>query len=352
MDKIIEDKLSLCCNAPIHETDKSGVYVGDLLLYCEKCRKQIYSFELTKNKKMNPLKDKYDVGVIVGRFQVAELTDGHKYVIDSVRESHKQVIVAIGVSEALGTKKNPLGYAARMQMIQETFPDVIITHIMDTKDDEKWSRTLDKTIRALCPMGSVCLYGSRDSFIKTYKGRYPTFELAVINEEAGTRIREEIGKTACNSKDFRAGVIHSCQNQYPKVFPTVDMAVVKGKQVLLGRRTADSALRFPGGFVDPSDATLEDAARRELSEEVDVAVAPECEYLGSFIINDWRYKTPDEKIMTTLFKFTYLFGAASVIDEFDSFEWVEIKESNLDKIESGHEVLFQRLIKNIKKEKV
>ncbi len=300
---------------------------------------------------MNPLKGKYDVGVIVGRFQVAELSEAHRFLIDTVRESHKQVIVAIGVSEALGTKKNPLGYTARMQMIQETFPDVIVTHVMDVKDDKQWSKTLDKIIRALCPMGSVCLYGGRDSFINSYAGRYPTFELAVVNEEAGTRIREEIGKTVWNCKEFRAGVIHSCQNQYPKVFPTVDMAVVKGNQVLLGRRTVDSPLRFPGGFVDPTDGSLEIAAIRELSEEVDVEVDNECEYLGSFIINDWRYKTPDEKIMTTLFKFKYLHGTASVIDEFACFEWVDIDESNLENIEPGHGVLFQRLLETTKRGK-
>lgn len=300
---------------------------------------------------MDLLKDKYDIGVVVGRFQVAELSDAHKALINNVRENHKQVIIVIGVSPTLGTKQNPLGYTARMKMIQKEFPDVIISYLMDKSSDKEWSKELDFLIRAICPLGSVCLYGGRDSFISSYKGIYPVFELAVIHPHAGTQIREDIGKEICDSIDFRKGIIYSCQNQYPKVFPTVDIAVTnkegKGYIVLLARRKENSLLRFPGGFVDPKDSNLEEAAKRELSEELDVG-AEEMNYVCSSIINDWRYNNTSEKIFTSLFQSNYSFGTGKPIDEFYNSEWIKLNKSSLDYIEDNHKILFNNLINYFK----
>ncbi len=296
---------------------------------------------------MNPLANKYDVGVIVGRFQVPDLSDAHKKLITTIKESHKQVIVVVGISPTLGTKKHPLGYTTRMQMIQAEFPEVIVAPLADVGTDATWSKNLDFLIRALCPVGTVCLYGGRDSFIKQYLGKYPTHELAIINEEQGTRIREEVGKTVCNSSDFRKGIIFACQNQYPKVFPTVDMAVIKkdGKDysVLLANRTADSLVQFPGGFVDPTDACLEEAALREIGEELDVSV-DNPRYAGSCLIDDWRYTGPDERIMTSLFVMDYISGTGKPIDEFHDSEWVRVHPEELSLVKKGHRPLFVMLI--------
>ena len=142
----------------------------------------------------NPLRGKYDIGCIVGRFQVPGLSKGHKHLIDNVVDSHKQVIIIIGVSPTLGTKKNPLGYTCRMQMFKDEYPNVIVTHVLDVNCNSLWSKNLDTTIRAICPTGSICLYGGRVSFINSYKGIYPTFEIGTTDKKEGITIREEIGK--------------------------------------------------------------------------------------------------------------------------------------------------------------
>lgn len=304
----------------------------------------------------NPLKNRFDIGVIVGRFQVAELTEAHRTLINTIKDSHSQCIVLIGISPVLGTKKQPLGYTARMQMIKTAFPDVIVSHIMDTANDDNWSKTLDLTIRALCPLGSVCLYGGRESFIKSYNGRYPTFELGLINEQQGTKIREEIGKQSLDSVDFRKGAIFACQNQYPKVFPCVDIAVLRktGKktEVLLARRHGNSLLRFPGGFVDPTDTSYEDAALREIREEISAEVDNDSiEYVGSTFVPDWRYQGPDEKIFTSLYSVQYVYGGGvnKEEDEFESSEWVEVQDENIEELEPNHQVLFRLLINHLRK---
>lgn len=304
---------------------------------------------------MSIMKDKYDIAIIVGRFQVAELSEGHKVLINNVKENHKQVIIVIGVSPTLGTKQNPLGYTARMKMIQKEFPDIIISYLMDKPSDKEWSKDLDSLIRAICPLGSVCLYGGRDSFIKSYQGVYPIFEMAIIHPHAGTTIREEIGKEVCDSIDFRKGIIYSCQNQYPKVFPTVDMAVIektgKDVKVLLARRKEGDLLQFPGGFVDPTDSSFEDTAKREISEELDVDVGDEVNYVCSSLINDWRYNNTSEKIITSLYQLEYISGSGKPIDEFYSSEWIKVCNSNLELIKDSHRILFNNLITFIKERK-
>jgi len=300
---------------------------------------------------MSLLKNKFDVGCVVGRFQVAELSEGHKALINAVLEVHKQTIVVIGVSPTLGTKASPLCYTARMMMVQKEFPNVIVTHILDKPSDREWSNDLDRVIRAICPTGSVCLYGGRNSFIPHYMGIYPTFEMAVVGTEEGVKIREDIGKVVYNSVDFRRGVIYSCQNQYAKVFPTVDIGVVrtngKNLEVLLGRRKENDLLQFPGGFVDPSDKSMEYAARRELGEELDVE-ADDFGYVSSAIIEDWRYNNTSERIMTMLFSATYTFGSGKPNEtegEFHSSEWVGLSRGNLEQVKPNHRVLFEALLK-------
>ncbi len=304
----------------------------------------------------SPLKNKYDIGVIVGRFQVPELMEGHKHVVDNVVEAHKQVIIVLGVSPTLGTKKNPLGYIPRMQMLQETYPDAIITHIMDINFDEVWSQCLDTLIRSLCPIGSVCLYGSRDSFISQYHGIYPTFEIGINTTKEGTKIREEVGKQVVDSVDFRKGVIYQSQNLYAKVFPTVDMAVLqpykKGYKVLLGAKVNNDQYQFPGGFVDPSDENLEEAAVRELLEELEVEVdLDSIEYVGSNRQNDWRYRGPEECITTSLYKADYVFGSGEPLSEFHKTDWIEVCPESLEEVKEGHRPLFEKLIKNLKGDK-
>lgn len=300
---------------------------------------------------MELLKNKYDIGVIIGRFQVPQLTDAHKELINLVRNNHKKVLILIGTTETLGTKSNPLGYDSRMKMIQKDFPNCILSYVQDNKSDEVWSKDVDSIIRTIYPLGTICLYGSRKSFIPCYSGKLDTFELGVISDSEGSKIRNEAGKVICDSADFRKGVIYSSQNQYPKVFLTVDIAVIKKEgreiRVLMGRRKGLEKFRFPGGFVSPIDENLEVSARRELTEEIDVE-ADDFEYISSNLQQDWRYKDKDEKIMTVFFKAQYIFGSIKPKEEFEETQWILLSPWAVQKIEDSHITLFETLISTTK----
>ena len=61
----------------------------------------------------------YEVGVVVARFQVAELHEGHKQLINTVLHYHKKVIVFLGMSKKSSDKSSPLDFANRRAMIKE-----------------------------------------------------------------------------------------------------------------------------------------------------------------------------------------------------------------------------------------
>ena len=114
---------------------------------------------------MKPVEKKYDIGVIVGRFQIHELHSEHKKLIEYVLERHDKVIVFLGVSQAIHTRKNPLDYSTRKLMIDELYGhrDIHIQPLHDKKFDSIWAKQIDTKIREIYPIGSAVLYGSKDA---------------------------------------------------------------------------------------------------------------------------------------------------------------------------------------------
>lgn len=300
-----------------------------------------------------------DVGVIIGRFQVDDLHDGHREMIRQVTERHKKTIILIGVSHALASKRNPQDYPSREKMIRAQFPNVIIHPLLDCPTDEQWSLEIDKIIRTICPVNSVTLYGGRDSFMPYYKGRFSKQSLDIGYPISGTEVRNQCGREVRDSKDFRAGIIYSTQNRYPIVFPTVDIALVKRdfekqkkvQYVLLGKKHGETAYRFPGGFLDTKDESLELAAKRELQEETNLNVEGDLTYLGSYSVNDWRYRSEEDKILTSFFYAEHSWGSPTPGDDLEKVEWVPVDKLNSIELNNCHKMLANRLIKFLKGEK-
>ena len=53
-------------------------------------------------------KQEYEIGCIIGRFQIHDLHAAHRDLIDQVVSKHKKVILFLGVARISGTKENPL----------------------------------------------------------------------------------------------------------------------------------------------------------------------------------------------------------------------------------------------------
>jgi len=289
-----------------------------------------------------------DVGVIVGRWQVDDLHEAHTRLIEEVKAQHKKVIIFVGLSDILGGTVDPLDYPTRAAMLLHHYPDVTVLPIQDVPTcNEEWSKNLDAAIRTVCPIGEPLLYGGRDSFVRRYTGRFPTIELDALRHPSGTDIREEVGREVRASSDFRAGVIYSTFNQYKRLMMVVDVAAISDHngepQVLLGKKKGDEGYRFPGGFVNVGDLSLEGAARRECLEET--GVMPETvEYLGSFPVADSRMGPRDG--MLSAFYLGHVMaggGRLEAKDDLDLVEWISVEKLRSIKWFENHVPMFEAL---------
>jgi bifunctional NMN adenylyltransferase/nudix hydrolase len=290
-----------------------------------------------------------DVGIIVGRFQVPYLHEGHKNTIQTVLDNHKQIAIFLGVGHTRGLPKNPYDYNTRRNMMQSTFPEVglSIHSIGDKRSDKEWSIELDKRISEIFPGRSIVLYGSRDSFISRYHGVHETLELETDVFVSGTEIREEHKNSLLAEEAFRIGINYSVNDRYFNPIPTVDIAVIKRQEekVLLARKDGETKYRFIGGFVDTTDESLERAAIRELKEEAgnDIEVSQDIKYVTSRLVDDWRYSGEAVKPLTTLYAVEYMWGTPRPSDDIVELKWFDLNSLSSDDLMDEHFILAERL---------
>lgn len=272
---------------------------------------------------MHAAEEQYDIGVLVGRFQVHELHDAHRDLIQYVCDRHEKVVIFLGLSPLMNSTNNPLDFEARKQMILDVFPEVNVLYIKDTTSDEAWSKRLDSMVNDhRTPGQTVILYGGRDSFIAHYKGLFETQELMQDTFRSGTEVRRAIARSRTKaSADFRAGVIWASQSRFPTAYQTVDIAILDGDRILLGRKHSDGEhYRLIGGFSDPRTETLELDAKREVREETGLDIG-DLRYIGSRRVDDWRYRNEPDCIKTALFTAKYLHGRPTPGDDIDEVKW-------------------------------
>lgn len=289
-----------------------------------------------------------EVGAIVARFQTPFLHEGHVDILTQVLTHHPRVLVFLGNSPVKCSKNNPLDFQARKAMIEEKFKQVEVYYIDDVGNNELWSKNLDANIkRALGPNQKIVLYGSRDSFISAYSGKFPTIELVPNKFISASQIRKACGIKAKHTQEFREGVIWAVENQYPAVHPTVDFAIINfdKDEILLARKPNEELLRFPGGFADTTTPSYEADVLREAKEETDLEFTTDPIYIGSTLINDWRYRSEQNKIKTMMFVVQYEKGEPKANDDIADVRWVNILSIGEEQIVPNHRPLMDMLRK-------
>jgi bifunctional NMN adenylyltransferase/nudix hydrolase len=298
---------------------------------------------------MKQASKQYDVGALVGRFQVHELHQAHIDLIQHVCDEHDKVIVFLGLSPLSNSANNPLDFQSRKQMLLDRWPNLNVLYVKDMPSDKVWSKRLDDQISDLvAPSQSVVLYGGRESFAAHYEGKHEVIELADSAgvEYSGSAVRRMIARgSTFATPDWRAGAIWASANRYPTCFPTVDVAILKGDECLFGRKPNEAKYRFIGGFADPRSESYEADAKREVAEETGLSVE-DVKYIGSTLIDDWRYRNEPDKIKTLMFKATYQFGAAKPNDDIEETRWLPLTVNALQ-IVPEHRPLLAMLKENL-----
>lgn len=292
-------------------------------------------------------------GVIIARFQTPYLHDGHIYLLKEILANHDRVVVVLGVSSVKGSTRNPFDFHTREKMLKQFNTDLVILPLQDERSDEHWSKQLDVLLRQSLPGEEFLLYGSRDCFIPFYSGQFAVKELPAVGNFSATAIREANADIVRESEDFRMGINYAYHNVYAKVYPTVDIALMdeKNTKVLLGKKHHAAQWRFPGGFTDVTDKSFEAAAMRELTEECGAVETTEMKYLGSAQINDWRYKSEADKIMTLFFIANIVSGEPTAGDDLAEVQWFNIDELSAlmktGRIAEEHHILVNMLLKEL-----
>ncbi|RYY93566.1 MAG: NUDIX domain-containing protein [Chitinophagaceae bacterium] len=266
--------------------------------------------------------------VIVARFQTPQLHPGHRALVETASARHGKLILVLGVAPVKGSRRDPFDFFTRERMLRAAWPEATILPLPDHPSDAVWSQALDHLLRDAFPGESFVLYGSRDSFLTCYTGSLPVCTLPARESPSATDLRTELAGSVHDSEDFRRGVNYACQNRYVQVFPTVDIALLRNgrTEVLLGRKSGREGWRFPGGFADPTDASFADAARRELREECGTLETGAFRFIGSARIDDWRYRSLPDKIITQLYAADLLSGEPRANDDLERLSWFAVDE--------------------------
>lgn len=276
---------------------------------------------------------KTKVGIVIGRFQVSDLTPAHRELLSRVKDENDCVVVLLGVSPNDGrSAENPLTFNQRLTLFRAH--NLTILPLQDRPENAEWSANVDRLLDFTFPSDryDVTLYGGRLSFRDAYTGAYPVKPIECKNTSSGTEARQGIAES--QAEGFLQGQIYAMQTQFPRVYPTVDTIVWRATpengwnvEVLLIKRGDNGEWGFIGGFVDPQDESYERAAKREVYEEVGLTAESGVRYVGSVKVNDWRYRGTRDGIMTTLFTMQYSFG--SVVpnpQEVADYQWVKWDE--------------------------
>jgi bifunctional NMN adenylyltransferase/nudix hydrolase len=297
------------------------------------------------------------LGVVIGRFQIDNLQEGHKALLTEVKSRHSNILVFIGDRNTPVTATNPLSYEVRAAMVRSFIGKRgSVMALMDHPSNEVWSEKVDAYLDLLKETGrysSIQLYSGRDGFVPFYSGKYPVTVLNLgMDDIRATTRRREIAENPDSifedrGAEFREGIIYALQHLHHRIYLTVDIACTRnnGKEILLAQRDYEvgkDIWRFPGGFVEP-DESFAAAARREFQEETGGWIESP-EFIGDFEINDWRLRgAKGISHKTILMHSEFGWGPLHGSDDVTNVEWcgVDYIEANVKRVLiPNHQALF------------
>lgn len=303
------------------------------------------------------------IAFVVGRYQNVELHQGYLHLFRQalLLNGVTDFVPVMGTSPIPSSRRNPFTFEERKQLFVDSLssrdPDMLIVlagflEQHDQNEDPVWSKNLDNLIDKFlaqpkymdCEPVLVC---SRDSFKSHYSGYIEVVEIepdtdSITSTEARAKLLQE--KTYVN-RSYAIGKLKAINSKYPTVYPTVDIAIinVEKNEILLGRKPRESKFRFPGGFSDPTDASFLAAAKREAREEVGQIELSDWQHVTSMRVDDWRYRSDVDKIITNFYRCSYIFGRPIASDDLAEVKWFNLDEIKPEDVFPGHVQLLETL---------
>ncbi len=299
------------------------------------------------------------VGVVLGRFQLPVLHEGHKALIREVQKRHDTVILVIASTPVFLNRKNPLSGELRRALLETEFANqnVVVRELHNNPSNEVWSANFDRLLTETMTNTRFIIYGARDNSLKCYSGTHEKVSLNLNLPTSATDVRRKIAREIPGDKrdlrKFAEGVIYATHNFFPVSYTAVDLAIIReegGKtQVLLCGKGISKKWFFCGGFVDPEDKTILDAVKREKAEELGINLEVDgYQFVGDLLIDDWRYRGTEHSIRSMFHVGTYQWGTARPADDIERTEWFELNQIH-EVIADAHRPLADALKKHVSK---
>lgn len=240
------------------------------------------------------------LGILIGRFQVPEMHEGHRFLVREIQSQCDKVLILFGSANRTRSVKNPFTYRERAEATKRLFPEVICAPLNDYPyNDSQWmadvAATIDHVVDILCKENDICpvpiLYGHHKDG-NDYLKWFPQFEYVNINSEidiSGTEVRNShkhlLPESVQIDMEYFAKEKDMFKN-YP--FPEAlnincgDAVLECSGHILLikrGRSPGMGNWALPGGHKNTNETFLQ-CALRELVEETNIRI-PERVLIGS-----------------------------------------------------------------------
>ena len=240
------------------------------------------------------------LGVLIGRFQVPEMHEGHRFLVREMLEQCDQVLVLFGSSNRPRSVKNPFTYQERATAAQRLFPSIWTAPLNDyLYNDSQWMADVAATIKdaevefsfKFGEQPEVVLYGHHKDG-NDYLKWFPQYEYVNVNSDvdvSGTEVRNSFShllpkQVQLDMQYFAKERETFSRYPYPGCLNICcGDAVVEclGHVLLIQRKFTPGAGNWalPGGHKN-TDETFLQCALRELKEETNIRV-PDAVLLGS-----------------------------------------------------------------------
>lgn len=262
-------------------------------------------------------KNKYNVVVLIGRFQPVH--NAHIELLRKASEMADKVVIVVGSAHQPRTFKNPFTSSERETMIQRAIDKLCslttrfyVEHNIDTiYNNTAWATRVQSLVaKHSAPGDKIAIIGHEKDETSFYLSMFPQWdreEVDLIEPLHATDVRDLFFQADFNIK-FLQGVVPETTIEflqkfsktedflqvvrerefitnykkqfaslpYPPIFVTSDAVVIQSGHVLMVKRRSEPGRglwALPGGFVNAhTDASVEDAAIRELKEETGIKV--------------------------------------------------------------------------------
>lgn len=232
------------------------------------------------------------LGVLIGRFQVPQMHEGHRFIVRRMLEQCDEVLILFGSANRTRSVKNPFTYRERREATHRLFPSVITAPLNDyLYNDSQWMADVAATIQGVLESVTsdhqenfeVVLYGHHKDG-NDYLKWFPQYDYVNINSDidiSGTEVRNSFMHLLPENVQADAAYFakeRETFNKYP--YPAslnicCGDAVVEclGHILLIKRKFTPGAGNWalPGGHKNTNETFLE-CALRELAEETNLRI--------------------------------------------------------------------------------